>query len=93
MVASQNLVFLCPVKLSEKYRDRVWRKSKAGFNSQPVERSTQQGPASGTVPPPPGGVQGLWKMGAHTGDGGIKGDEVLISSSCTVSKTVRNWHQ
>ena len=26
MVAGQNLVFLCPLKPSEKYRERVWRK-------------------------------------------------------------------
>ena len=39
-VVGQNLGFLCLLKLNKKYGDRVWRKSKGGFNSQPVERGT-----------------------------------------------------
>ncbi|CAI9175268.1 unnamed protein product [Rangifer tarandus platyrhynchus] len=37
---SQNLVRLCPLKLNEKYGDRVWRKLKVGLNIQQDEGRT-----------------------------------------------------
>ena len=40
-VAGQNLGFLCPPKPIKKYGERVWRKWKGGFNSQPADRGTQ----------------------------------------------------
>ena len=49
-VAGQNFGLLCPPKVNIKYKDRVGRQQKGGFNSQPAERGTMQAHASKTAP-------------------------------------------
>ena len=63
-VASQNCDFLCPQRLNKKYRDRVWRKQKGGFNSQLAEKEMQQAHVSRTVSPLWEDSRGIYKMKA-----------------------------
>ena len=76
-VAGQNPGFLCPLKLNEKYGDRVWRNRKVALILSWLT-------PRGLCPRPREESRGSYKMRD-------KGDRISISPSCIVSKT--GWHQ
>ena len=59
------------------------------------QRGTRKAHAPRTVPTLHEESRGLYKARGRSQESMMrnKGDRILISSSCVVSKTIRDWHQ
>ena len=64
LMLAKILAFSENQRLIKKYRDKVYKKQKGGFNSQPTERGTQLARASRTVPSLREESRGLYKARA-----------------------------